>query len=124
MSMYIEIDSIEMHDNLTQNSLVCVLDFYADCCGPCKILGPLLEKTVLNDVNLCKHVSTGDDDIKDKIVFAKINVEKLQELSDVYDVKTIPQISFYKNGKLQADKFVGIKLNEIIAKTKELAEIK
>lgn len=121
MSMYLEIDSMEMHDKLTKESSVCVLDFYGDYCPPCKKLGPLLEQTVLSDVNLCRHVSTGEDDISGKIVFAKINVETQRELSDIYKIRSIPQISFYKNGELQSDKFIGVKVNEIIAKTKELA---
>lgn len=123
MSMYIEIDSIEKHDYLIKNSKVCVIDFYANYCGPCKKLAPLLETSVINNLELCKNVSTGEDDVNDKIVFAKVNIEEQEELTEIYKIITIPQISFYKNGELQSDKIIGVKVEEIIEKTKKLAEI-
>lgn len=122
-SMYIEIDSIEMHDLLIKQSKICVIDFYANYCGPCKKVAPLLESAVIADSNLCKFVSTGEDDLDDKIVFAKLNIETQEELAEIYKINTIPQFSFYKNGELQSDKVVGGKVDEVIKTVKKLAEI-
>lgn len=122
MSMYIEITDMETHDKVTKNSKVCVLDFYADWCGPCKRLAPLLQDAVLKDSDLCSNVSTGEDDIEGKIVFAKINIDNFQDLANVYKVRSIPQISFYKNGELHSKVIIGPKVQEILETVNELID--
>jgi len=120
MSMYLEISNLEDHEKIIKNSKICVLDFYADWCGPCKKLGPLLQDTVIKNNKLCAITSTGYDDLSEKIVFAKINIDDLQDLANIYNIKSIPQISFYKNGKLH-DKFItGLKVDDIILTINEL----
>jgi thioredoxin 1 len=120
--MYLEISNLEDHEKIIKNSKICVLDFYADWCGPCKKLGPLLQDTVIKNNKLCTITSTGYDDLSEKIVFAKINIDDLQDLANIYNIKSIPQISFYKNGKLH-DKFItGLKVDDIILTINELLE--
>jgi thioredoxin 1 len=70
-----------------------LVDFYADWCGPCKMLAPHLEKLSHEDPNV-------------KIV--KVNVDKAKALAEEHQVQGIPMMLLYKNGKLQ-DKAVGYK---------------
>ena len=74
-----------------------VVDFYADWCGPCKMLGPVLEQ--LNNNVL------------------KINVDTHSDLAKDYGVMSIPTICFFKNGELK-NKVVGfrnkVEIEEII----------
>lgn len=67
-----------------------LVDFYADWCGPCRMLSPILE-----DVAAQENV---------KVV--KINVDNNQELAEKYGVMSIPTVYYFVGGK-EASKFVG-----------------
>ena len=71
-------------NELTKEGLVLV-DFYADWCGPCQMLTPVLEELSKKNENL-------------KIV--KINVDEHQQLAVQNKVLSIPAIKIYKDGKL------------------------
>ena len=66
-------------NELIQNKIL--VDFYANWCGPCKMLGPVLEK------------------VSDEISILKINVDEYQELAREYGVMSIPCIILFDNGK-------------------------
>lgn len=72
---------------------VTVIDFYADWCGPCKMLGPVLEE-VAGEVS----------DVK----FAKVNVDEAEEIAAKYRIMSIPAVFMFKNGEV-VNKFVGYK---------------
>lgn len=84
----------EKFDDLISKGIV-VVDFYANWCGPCKILGPVIEKLsqLENDVN-----------------FVKIDVDKHEEIARNYGIMSIPTLIFFKNGK-QVNKHIGL-INE------------
>lgn len=75
-----------------------VVDFYADWCGPCRLLAPKLETRIGQEKNV--HL-------------AKINVDNVEELAVQHNVSTIPHVVAYKGGKT-VDKFVGNKDTDII----------
>jgi thioredoxin len=58
----------------------CVIDFYADWCGPCKMVAPVLEE-------LAK-------DFEGKVDIYKVNTEEEQELASVFGIRSIPSILF------------------------------
>jgi thioredoxin len=68
-----------------------VVDFWADWCGPCKILTPVLEEAL-----------EGRDDI----VLVKVDTDANPELAQRYDVRGIPNVKAFRNGRV-ADEFVG-----------------
>src|SRR5574340_1273625 len=61
-------------------SLPAIIDFYADWCGPCKMVAPVLEE--LSEV------------YKDKLVIYKVNTEKEMELASVFGIQSIPTFLF------------------------------
>ena len=66
------------------NNGTSVVDFYADWCGPCKMLGPVMETVSgkITDVN-----------------FYKVNVDESEEVAAKYGIMSIPAVFMFKNGK-------------------------
>lgn len=62
-----------------------LLDFYADWCGPCRMIAPLIEE-IANE--------------RDDIIVGKINVDEQGELAQAYDVMSIPTLIVLKEGKI------------------------
>lgn len=100
MSICIEADTMETFETITKNSAVCVLDFYAPWCGPCKSLLAKLEKAIPEDKFISSLYSTDPKNVKNKITFLKVNIDNFQEFVEEYNIDTIPLVYFYKNGTL------------------------
>jgi len=83
--------------NETNQGLVLV-DFYADWCGPCRMLAPVLEE-----------LATELADIK----ISKVNVDEARGLATEFGVSTIPNITFFKDGKV-VHQDVGYKPKEVL----------
>jgi len=67
-----------------------LVDYWAEWCGPCKALAPLLE-------DLAK-------DYGGKLKIAKVNVDENQQLARKYNIKAIPTLMLFKDGNVQASK--------------------
>ena len=63
-----------------------VVDFYADWCGPCKMLGPVLEEF---------------DKENNDVEVVKVNVDNFQDLAMEYKVMTIPNLIVFENGEVK-----------------------
>ncbi|GIU69671.1 MAG: thioredoxin [Candidatus Woesearchaeota archaeon] len=71
-----------------------LVDFYADWCGPCRMLSPVLEEL------------SKDPDFKGKLEFAKLSTEDYPELAEENEVSGIPCLIFFKDGK-EVERIVG-----------------
>lgn len=80
-----QLNKTNFTETIEKNQVVLV-DFYADWCGPCKALHPTLEAL--------------DEEFKGKVSITKINIDKNPELSQQFDVKSIPALFYFKNGKM------------------------
>lgn len=69
---------------LSENKKV-VVDFYADWCGPCKMMSPMFEAAAI--------------EVKD-VVFVKLNVDELQSIAQEFEISSIPTMILFKDGKL------------------------
>lgn len=69
---------------LSENKKV-VVDFYADWCGPCKMMSPMFEAAAT--------------EVKD-VVFVKLNVDELQSIAQEFEISSIPTMILFKDGKL------------------------
>ena len=74
------ISSVEQYDQILRENTAVFADFYADWCGPCRRVAPVLQ-------DLAKRY-------KDEIVIYKINVDKERELAGTFGVSSIPTIIF------------------------------
>ena len=70
---------------IAEDNKTVLVDFYADWCGPCKMLSPVIEKLA--------------EDMPD-IKVGKINVDEENELAEAFGVSNIPTVIVFKNGKL------------------------
>jgi len=84
-----------------------VVDFWAEWCGPCKMISPIIE-------DLAK-------DLNGKAKFGKVNVDNNQELAQRFGVMSIPTLVFFRDGQ-QVDSSVGVISKEDIEK--KIKEIK
>ena len=73
------------YDSLVSEGIVLV-DFYANWCGPCKMLSPIL------------------DELDDNIKVVRVDVDKNEEFAKKYNIFSIPTLFLYKNGKLVGTK--------------------
>jgi thioredoxin 1 len=80
-----QINKSNFKTTIRKNDVVLV-DFYADWCGPCKSLAPVLESVA--------------DDFKGEAVVSKVNIDKNQPLAVKYNIRSIPALLYFQNGKL------------------------
>ncbi|GAA4275432.1 thioredoxin [Aquimarina mytili] len=71
--------------NIIDSKKPVLVDFFADWCGPCKVLSPILKEV--------------KDELGDHIKIVKINVDKNQPLSAKYQVRGVPTMILFKDGK-------------------------
>ncbi len=93
MSKAFHVTTANFEDQVLLSEQPVIVDFYADWCGPCKMLSPVLEQ-LAND-----HA-----DVK----IAKVNVDEEPALAERYRVRGIPYVALFKDGKL-ASQAVGYK---------------
>jgi thioredoxin 1 len=95
------LDDSNFKDGITTDKPV-IVDFYADWCGPCKMLAPIFEELAT--------------EMDGKAVFCKVNIDKAMATAQQYGVMSIPTIIFFKNGE-KVEQTVGFVGKEIL-KTK------
>lgn len=69
-----------------------IVDFYADWCGPCKMMSPIIDKIAEENSN---------------IKVGKLNVDNAQDIAVKYNVMSIPTIIVFKNG-IEYKRFIGV----------------
>ena len=85
-------------ENVKNSGKIILLDFYADWCGPCRILSPVVDEVAEENPDF---------------VVGKINVDKEPELSEEFGVSSIPMLVVMKDGKI-LNKSVGAKSKQQI----------
>lgn len=88
----LKITADDFKKEVLEESKTVVIDFYADWCGPCKMLAPVLEEIAKENINT---------------KFVKINVDDAQELAMEYNIMSIPTLVVMKNGK-EVNRMVGL----------------
>lgn len=92
-STVIKLDESNFDRELTQDDKPVIVDFWAEWCGPCKMIAPLLDEIAREKAGAVK--------------VAKVNVDESQSLSFKYNIRAIPALLFFKNGQLR-DQVTGV----------------
>ncbi|MBP6910913.1 thioredoxin [Patescibacteria group bacterium] len=99
------IGATKFNELITTSDKLIMVDFRAEWCGPCRILKPVLEQLA--------------EKYADKVELVKIDVDAQDNypLAVEYQVNSIPQVTFFKNG-VKVDQFIGVvppvRIDEII----------
>ena len=73
--------------DLINNDTPTVVDFYAEWCGPCKMMKPILEQVKTN--------------VGDRVRIIKIDVDKNQALAEMFQIRGVPTLALFKKGELK-----------------------
>ena len=83
----------ELFDSALKEGKLMMVDFWAEWCGPCRMLAPMVDKLA--------------EQYEGKVTVGKVNVDEEQELAIRYGVMSIPTVIFFKDGK-EIDRKVGV----------------
>ena len=87
-------------ENAIDRKGVAVVDFWAEWCGPCRMIGPIIEEL--------------SDDYDGNVLIGKVDVDQNPEVSMQYGVRSIPTILILKDGEV-VDKQVGVTTKQALA---------
>ena len=91
--MAVELTDSNFQELVLNSDKPVLVDFWAAWCGPCRMLGPIIEEL--------------HDDFQGKAIVGKVDVDNNQQISMDYGIRNIPTVLIFKNGEV-VDKFVGV----------------
>lgn len=106
--MEMKFNATNFEEEVLKSDMPVLVDFYADWCGPCKMMGPIVSKLAQN--------------FEGKVKVGKINIDDEMSLAQKYRVMSIPTFIIFKNGEAVAtiigavnEKELTEKINEVLA---------
>ena len=90
----VHLSDAEFDDTISQSNVPVLVDFWAPWCGPCRMLGPIIEELA--------------EDYAGKVVFAKVNTDENPATSGKFDIMSIPTLLLFRDGRL-IDRAVGMR---------------
>ncbi len=82
----IKLNNDNFEVEVKQSNKVVLVDFYADWCGPCKMMSPIIDKIA--------------EEIGEQVKVCKLNVDDAQDIAFEYNVMSIPTLIIFKNGSV------------------------
>jgi thioredoxin 1 len=83
----VQIQGSRFQDEVVKSDVPVVVDFYADWCGPCRIIEPVMDRL--------------SEEYKGKVKFVKIDTDANQELAMQFGIMSIPTVMFFAKGKVE-----------------------
>lgn len=103
----LEFNDKNFKEEVVESKKIVLVDFWAPWCGPCKMMGPVMEEV--------------SQEIGDEFKVGKLNVDESPKIAQEYGVMSIPSLLFFKDGKV-VEQFNGVQSAEVLIK--ELKKLK
>jgi thioredoxin 1 len=96
---YVSDDSFELE--VLQSTMPVLVDYWADWCGPCKMIAPILDEVA--------------QEYAGRIKVAKLNIDENQQTPPKYGIRGIPTLMIFKNGNVEATKVGALSKSQLTA---------
>lgn len=90
MSKVIHVTDSEFEHIVLESSIPVLVDYWAEWCGPCKVLAPLLDKVA--------------EEYEGKLIVCKLDISSNQQIASTYGIRNIPTLMLFKQGEAIATK--------------------
>ena len=97
--VYVTDDSFEQE--VLNSDIPVLVDYWAEWCGPCKMIAPILEEIVA--------------DYADKVKIAKLNIDENPNTPPKFGIRGIPTLMLFKNGEVEATKVGALSKSQLTA---------
>lgn len=97
----IHLSDASFEEQVLQSQLPVLVDYWAEWCGPCKMIAPILE-----------DIST---EYAERLVVAKLNIDDNQQTPPKYGIRGIPTLMLFKNGNVEATKVGALSKSQLMA---------
>jgi thioredoxin 1 len=106
--MSLKLTDANFQSEVIDSEVPVLVDFWAEWCGPCKMIGPVIDQVA--------------SELEGSAKVGKVNVDEARELAVKYNVRSIPLLLFFKNGEVK-DQIVGASVtkDQLKAKLQALA---
>lgn len=94
VSKLVQVGDQDFEEKVLNASRPVLLDFWADWCGPCRVLGPVIESL--------------SEQYGENAIFAKLDVDANQRTAMKYGIRSIPTVLLFRNGEV-VESFVGVR---------------
>ena len=93
------VGALDFESEVLKSDKLVIVDFWAEWCGPCKMIAPLLDEVA--------------KELPDKVKIVKVNVDQEQQLAQQYGIYNIPTLLFFKGGKVR-EQVVGTAAKKVL----------
>jgi len=97
----IELSDDTFEEEVLKSDLPVLVDYWAEWCGPCKMIAPVLEEVV--------------DDYEGRLKIAKLNIDDNPNTPPAYGIRGIPTLMLFKNGEVEATKVGAVSKSQLTA---------
>ncbi len=99
--LIVHVTDASFEDDVLKSKKAVLVDFWAEWCGPCKMIAPMLDEV--------------SAEYKDKLTIAKVNIDENPKIPQRFSVRGIPTLILFKNGQVEGQKVGALRKSDLTA---------